>query len=140
MEGILLPVANVAAAILFGGMVTFTAFFAPQAFKRLPEGVSDRFIRELFPHYYMGGLILAAVGSGALAPVRMAEAIVMGLVAAGFLFSRYYLMPRTVRAHEARAQGTAGAAEAFADLHRRSAFLNMVQFVASLFVLIRLAN
>lgn len=140
MEGILLPIANVTAGTLFGGMVTFTAFFAPQAFRRLPEGVADQFVRDLFPLYYLGGLILAAIGALALAPVRMAEAVVIAIVAAGFLFSRYYLMPRTMRAHRERARGTVGAAEAFADLHRRSAFLNMAQFIATLVVLIRLAG
>lgn len=140
MEGILLPIANVAAGTLFGGMLFFTAFFAPQAFKRLPEGVSDQFIRDIFPAFYLCGLVLAALSAAASAPVRMAEAIVMAIVAAGFVFARYYLMPRTVHAHDERARGTPGAAEAFADLHKRSAFLNMAQFAAILIVMIRLVR
>jgi len=140
LVSVLLSVANVAAAALFGGMFFFTAIFAPQAFKRLPEGVSDRFVRDLFPVYYMVAQVLALVAALACAPMRVAEAIIMGLVALGFLFSRYYLMPRTVRAHEEREKGTPGAAEAFADLHKRSAFMNMVQFIATLVVLVRLVG
>ena len=140
MEAILLPIANVAAGALFGGMLFFTAFFAPQAFKRLPEGVSDKFVRDLFPTFYMIAQVLALIAAVACAPIRMAETIVMGLVAAGFLFARYYLMPRTVKAHDDRERGMAGAAEAFADLHKRSAFLNMVQFIGTLVVLIRLVG
>ena len=64
----------------------------------------------------------------------------MGLVAAGFLFARYYLMPRTVKAHDRREQGEPGAAEQFADLHKRSAFLNMVQFIITLVVLVRIVG
>lgn len=140
MEDVLLAIANIAAGALFGGMLFFTAFFAPQAFKRLPEGVADGFVRDLFPQFYMLALAFAAIGAVACAPIRLAEAILMALVAAGFVFARYYLMPRTVRAHDDRANGKPGAAEAFANLHRRSAFLNMVQFVATLVVLIRLAG
>ncbi|MCA8928303.1 MAG: DUF4149 domain-containing protein [Alphaproteobacteria bacterium] len=140
LQSVLLSVANVAAGALFGGMLFLTAFFAPQAFKRLPDGVADRFVRELFPSYYLIALALAGIAAVACAPVRTAEAIVMALVAAGFLFARYYLMPKTLIAHDERARGTPGAAEAFADLHKRSAFLNMVQFVATLVVLVRLVD
>jgi Ca2+/Na+ antiporter len=137
---VLLSVANVAAAALFGGMLFFTAFFAPQAFKLLPDGVSDKFVRDLFPTFYMIAQALALIAALACAPVRTAEAIIMALVAAGFLFARYYLMPRTIRAHDEREKGTPGAAEAFADLHKRSAFLNMVQFICTLVVLVRLVG
>ena len=49
-------------------------------------------------------------------------------------------MPKTVLAHDERERGTPGAAEAFAHLHKRSAFLNMVQFIGTLVVLVRLAD
>jgi hypothetical protein len=137
LETILLPIANVACATVFGGMLAFTAFFAPQAFRLLPEGVSDKFVRDLFPQYYLFAFILAAIATVAFAPIRLPETIVMGLVAAGFLFSRHYLMPRTVRAHDEREKGTPGAAEDFADLHKRSAFINMVQFIGTCVVLVR---
>lgn len=140
LESVLLSIANVAAGSLFGGMLFFTAFFAPQAFQRLPEGVADRFIRELFPNFYLLALAFAGITAVTCAPIRTAEAIIMALVAAGFLFARYYLMPRTVLAHDEREKGTPGAANAFSDLHKRSAFLNMVQFIATLVVLIRLAG
>ncbi len=140
LESVLLAIANVAAGSLFGGMLFFTAFFAPQAFKLLPEGIADRFVRDLFPNFYMLALAFAGIATFTFAPVRTAEAIIMALVALGFVFARYYLMPRTVSAHDEREKGTPGAAEAFADLHKRSAFLNMVQFIATLVVLVRLAG
>ena len=139
MEPVLLAVVNVAAALLFGGMFAFTGFFAPMAFSRLPEEHSGTFIQGIFPHYYIAGTVLAAIGAFAALPVRQPEAIVLWLVALGFLFSRYYLMPRTVTAREERERGEMGAAERFADLHKRAAFLNMVQLICCLVVLVRVA-
>lgn len=137
MEEFLLSLTNVAAGLLFGGMVAFTGFFAPLAFHRLPDEVASPFIQGIFPLYYLAGTVIAAVAAFAAVSVRQPEAIVMWLVAMGFLFSRYYLMPRTVAAHEARERGEYGAAENFANLHKRSAFLNLAQMVATLVVLIR---
>ncbi|HKK29877.1 MAG TPA: DUF4149 domain-containing protein [Alphaproteobacteria bacterium] len=138
MEEVLLAVTNVAAGLLFGGMVAFAGFFAPLAFARLPEEVANPFIRGIFPIYYVTATVVAAVAAFAAVFVSQPEAIVMWLVALGFLFARYYLMPRTVAAHDARERGDAGAAERFADLHKRSAFLNIVQIVATMVVLIRM--
>jgi Ca2+/Na+ antiporter len=138
MEEVLLSVTNVAAGLLFGAMVAFAGFFAPLAFARLPEEISGPFIRGLFPIYYLAGTVVAAVAAFAAVSVRQPEAIVLWLVALGFLFSRYYLMPRTVAAHDDRERGVIGAAERFADLHKRSAFLNMVQIIATMVVLIRI--
>lgn len=140
MESVLLAIANVAAGALFGSMLAFTALFAPLAFKLLPDGVADRFVRDVFPIFYLYALALSVITMIATAPIRTPETVVMALVAAGFLFARYYLMPKTVRAHDERERGTVGAAEAFADLHKRSAFLNMVQFIGTLVVLIRLVD
>ena len=140
MEAVLLPIALISSAALFGGMLALTAFFAPQAFKLLPEGVSDKFVRELFPLFYLYATVLSGIATVAFLPIRMPETIVMALVTSGFVFARYYLMPRTVRAHEAREKGTHGAAEAFADLHKRSAFVNMMQFIGTCIVLVRMVN
>ena len=141
MEPVLLSLVNVSAAILFGGMFAFTGFFAPMAFSRLPEDVSGPFIQGIFPFFYIAGTVLSAVGAfSALAVLRPPEAIILWLVAMGFLFSRYYLMPRTVAAREERERGERGAAERFADLHKRAAFLNLLQMICCLVVLVRMAG
>lgn len=138
METAFLAIMNVSAAMLFGGMFAFTGFFAPLAFSRLPEEESGPFVQGIFPVYYIAGTVLAAIGAfSALGALRQPEAIILWLVALGFLFSRYYLMPRTVKAREERERGETGAAERFADLHKRAAFLNMVQLICCLVVLIR---
>lgn len=139
MEPVLLAVVNVAAALLFGGMFAFAGFFAPMAFSRLPEEQAGPFIQGIFPIYYIAGTVIAAIGAFAALPVRQPEAIVLWLVALGFLFSRYYLMPRTVKARAERERGLPGAAEKFADLHKRAAFMNMVQLICCLVVLVRVA-
>ena len=139
METFLLVVLNVSTAILFGGMFAFTGFFAPLAFSRLPEEQSGQFVQGIFPIYYVAGTVLAGIGAfSALGAMRQPEAIILWRVALGFLFSRYYLMPRTITAREQRERGEMGAAERFADLHKRAAFMNMVQLICCLVVLVRI--
>jgi hypothetical protein len=140
MEEVLLSVTNVAAGILFGGMLAFTGFLAPMAFSRLPEEHAGPFVQGLFPNYYIIGTAISAIGAFAAITVKQPEAIILWFVAMGFLFSRYYVMPRTVAAYEARDRGEIGAAEKFADLHKRASFINMIQIILLLVVLIRMAG
>ncbi len=140
MEPVLLAITNVATALLFGGMVAFTGFFAPLAFSRLPEEHSGPFVQSIFPPFYIIGTVLSAIGAFAAITVRQPEGIILWVVAMGFLFSRYYIMPRTVRAYEARERGDAGSAEIFADLHKRAAFMNIAQMICCLVVLVRIAG
>jgi Ca2+/Na+ antiporter len=133
-------IAVISCAILFGGMLTFSAFFAPMVFRMLPDEVASPFMRDIFPIYYMLMMILAAV-TGAMALVTdTINGTVMGLVALGFAGQRWYLMPQAHEAHDARERGVIGAADTFADIHRRSAFLNFMQFLATLVILLRLAT
>lgn len=133
-------IAVISCALLFGGMVNFSAFFAPLVFRKLPDEVSSPFMRDIFPTYYMVMMIFAGV-TGAMALVTdTINGTVMGLVAFGFAGQRWYLMPKAHELYDARERGELGAADAFADIHRRSAFLNFMQFLATLFVLLRIAT
>jgi hypothetical protein len=139
MEPYLLAVVNMSAALLFGGMFAFTGFLAPMAFARLPEEHSVPFVQGIFPAYYIAGSFLSAIGAfAALAAGRQPEAIILWLVALGFLFSRYFLMPRALAARDARERGEPGAASRFTEVHKRAAFLNIMQMTGSAVVLVRL--
>ena len=141
MEDFTGAVGVIMTGLLFGTMVSFAGFFAPMAFRRLHEDVASDFVRDIFPGYYMMCLVLAVTAAVNLAanPERTFDAGAMGFVAVGFAAARWWLMPVTQRLYDAREAGEYGAADRFASIHRRGAFLNMVQILICLVVLARYA-
>ena len=139
IETVLLGVAVAAGALAFGGMVTFSGFFAPMVFRKLDQPVADAFMREAFGPYYLFMAAVCAVAALAAAAVQPWDAAIMAMVAAAFLASRYVTMPQTQRLFDARERGEYGAADEFTRAHKRAAFVNMVQLAAVLAALLRLA-
>lgn len=122
--------ALLAAATLFGGMVSFSALFAPLVFLKLPAETAGRFIRAVFPWYYL--FVIVAGAGAALLAVALAPraAALLALVAAGGLVARQILMPAINRARDAELAGDARAGSRFAVLHRGSVVLNVAQMIA----------
>ena len=139
IETVLLGVAVTAGALAFGGMVTFSGFFAPMVFRKLDKPVADAFMREAFGPYYLFMAAVCAAAALAAAAVQPWDAAIMAMVAAAFLASRYVTMPQTQRLFDARERGEYGAADEFTRAHKRAAFVNMVQLAAVLAALLRLA-
>lgn len=139
LETILLGIAVTASALAFGGMVTFAGFFAPMVFRKLDKPVADAFMRDAFGPYYVFMAAVSGVAAVAALPVQPWDAAIMALVTAAFLASRYVTMPQTQRLFDARERGEYGAAEEFTRAHKRAAFVNMIQLVAVLVALLRLA-
>ena len=59
-----------ATALMLGGMVYFALGLAPLVFTRLPPEQAGRFIRQVFPVYYLYVLGTAAAAAVALLPSR----------------------------------------------------------------------
>ena len=130
--------AALAAALLVGGMLFFAAMVAPMVFKVLDDATAGRFIRQLFPVYYLGMFAFAAVAAGAAAVVRPVDAAVLAAVALGFLYARQILMPRINAMRDRELAGQAAAGKTFQRLHGLSVWINGVQFLAAAVVLARL--
>ena len=139
LETVLLGIAVTAGALVFGGMVTFTGFFAPMVFRKLDKPVADAFMRDAFGPYYSMMAFFSGLAAVTAVWAQPWDAAIMALVAAAFLVSRYVTMPQTQRLFDARERGEYGAADEFTRVHKRAAFLNMVQLVAVLAALLRLA-
>ncbi len=139
IDSVLLGIAVTAAALAFGGMVTFTGFFAPMVFRKLDKPVADAFMRDAFGPYYMFMAVVCGVAALAAVAVQPWDAAIMALVSVAFLASRYVTMPQTQRLFDARERGEYGAADEFTRAHKRAAFVNMIQLVAVLAALLRLA-
>lgn len=118
--------------ILLGGMAFFSFLVAPMAHRLLSAEDAGRFLRALFPTYYLYVAIWAAaagIGLVAKEPWMSKLMIAVALVA---VFCRQVLTPAINRARDRRSAGDAKAGTRFALLHRASVILNFVMFGAGL--------
>lgn len=120
-------IALFAAALCLGGMVFFAACVAPQVFSRLPADHAGRFIRGLFPVYYLYVLGLSAAAAVALVPLSLLAAGMAGAVALSALWLRQVLMKTINRLSDAARAGDAAAGRAFDRMHRLSVIANILQ-------------
>jgi hypothetical protein len=132
VEGLAAVVGLFATALLFGGMVFFAFIVAPNVFRALEARHAGAFLRRLFPVFYVFSAGMAAAAAIALAPLAWEAALVMALVASGFVFSRQGLM-------DAELAGDASARQPFARLHRLSVVINLAQMVLVALVLVGFA-
>ncbi len=126
-----------ATVLLFGSMMFFSAVMAPLIFVKLGGEAAGRFIRQVFPWYYLVVIALAAVGAAALAFPRPVDAAVLGAVAAVGVAARQVLMPMINLARDAMLAGDAASKTRFTRLHRLSVWINAAQIVAVAVVLAR---
>jgi len=136
---VLSAVALLSAALLLGGMAFFAAVLAPLVFTALPADAAGRFVRRLFPAYYVWIIASAAVAALALLPLRLPDALGLGLVAASTLWLRQGLMPRINALSDAAQAGDSAAKAGFARAHRLSVLVNVAQMLVALAVLLRFA-
>lgn len=129
-------VALFATALLLGGMVMFAALVAPLVFRVLAPEAAGRFLRSFFPLYYVWGAALAGAAAFAFVPLAWEAAVVMAVVAAGFVFSRQGLMPRINALRDLELAGDASAKAPFARLHGLSVAVNLGQMLLVAAVLV----
>jgi hypothetical protein len=132
-------VGTLAAAVLLGSMAFFSAVIAPLVFIKLDSATAGRFIRSVFPWYYLVVLVFAAVAAAALAAGRPVDAGIMAAVALAAWVSRQLLMPRINACRDRALAGDAAAGRRFDALHRASVWINAAQLLASGAVMARLA-
>ena len=127
---------DLCAAALLGGMLFFAAVVAPQVFRTLAAEDAGRFLRALFPRYYLYVAVTAAVAAAAAIPAHPATALALGAVALSTLAVRQLLVPRLNRWRDAELGGDPAAGRAFARGHRVSVLINVAQLVTVVAVLV----
>ena len=130
----------VAVAGVFGAMVFFAFVYAPLVFIKLGTETGGRFIREVFPVYYvaMGTTSIAAAVLLAFAgAARGADALAMACIGVVFFLARFVLLPIVNRNRDAGQAGDLSAKKRFDALHRASVVVNAIQMLAVLVVLVR---
>ncbi|MDC3116539.1 DUF4149 domain-containing protein [Alphaproteobacteria bacterium] len=118
-----------------GAILSFMIFFplvvATSVFKVLDEKQSSRFLRIFFPKYYLFGFIVSS--SGIILSIfekSNISLLVFSFVMLGFLFSRQILMPMINKAKDEKNHNK------FDKLHKLSVFINFVQIIAAVFLLV----
>ena len=127
----------ISVATLFGSMAFFSCVIAPLIFIELDAATAGRFIRRLFPWYYVVVAALSLIATLSFAAKIPIDAVIMGLVFVGAYFSRQVLMPRINRWRDAMVQGDVSAEVSFNRLHRFSVLINAVQIIAVFCILVR---
>ncbi len=139
MDSFLTVLGQVSTATLFGSMAFFSCVMAPLVFIKLEEATAGRFIRSVFPWYYLVVLVLSLVAALALAFALPLYAAAMAAIAAGAVVSRQVLMPRINHHRDAMLAGDQNAGKSFDRLHKLSVWINGAQLLAALAILVILA-
>lgn len=120
--------ASLTAAASLGAMLYFSFAIAPMVFKVLPATDAGRFLRALFPVYFLiNGLV--AIGAGLLAWHPVATPL---FVAAGvaMLAVRYLAIPVVNTARDEMLAGLEGAKTRFDRWHRLTVVVNLAEMAA----------
>ncbi len=125
--------ALLATSLLFGGMTLYSFGFAPLVFSTLPAEVAGKVLRRAFPHYYLFVIATATAAALALWPRDHMNTYMMAATAITALVARQILMPMINTARDT------GAKKRFDRMHALSVALNMLQLLAVVVVLVRLA-
>jgi len=123
-------------SVLIGSMVFFSFILSPLIFMKLDAPVAARFIRAVFPWYYLEIIVLGALTSVLLAAQDLILALCMGGVTVAGLYTRFWLMPKLNRWRDKGKKGDDAAQARFDAGHRVSVWINGFQLLAVFAVLV----
>ena len=125
-------------SIILGTMIFFSFVMAPLIFTKLEVEVAGKFIRAVFPWYYLFLGILSLFSLIAMAFANRMDAIFMILFFLGVVVSRQIIMPKINIYRDQSANNDRQAESMFNLLHRSSVGINFAQIVICLIVVSRL--
>lgn len=116
---------------LFGGILAFSALFAPLVFTKLPMEQAGPFIRAVFPWYYLYVIVfgfLSAIFAG-LAGAGFWVLSSSAVVALASVYTRQVLMLQINELRDRELAGDVAAGAEFNSKHRLSVIINSVQLL-----------
>ena len=125
-------------SIILGTMIFFSFVMAPLIFTKLEVEVAGKFIRVVFPWYYLFLGILSLFSLIAMALANRMDTIFMILFFLGVVVSRQIIMPKINIYRDLSANNNRKAESMFNLLHRSSVGINFAQIVICLIVISRL--
>ena len=128
----LLSLAVLTTALLFGGTTLYAFGFAAVLFTALPADTAGRVLRRAFPWFYVFVIATALTASALLWSHDALAGLMMAAVALTTLLARQLLMPAINRATDS------GQRQRFKWLHALSVLITLAHIGASGLVLVRL--
>ena len=110
-----------------GIIIFFSSVIAPVVFKTLPPEFASKYLRAFFPRLYVTLFITTAIAAALMQD--SISSILLGVVAALFLLSRWPLTPAINKATDARQK------KKFKFLHSVSVVILLGQLTVFLFIL-----
>ena len=119
------------AAATLSFMIFFPLVVATSVFKVLDEKQSSKFLRIFFPKYYLYGFVLSL--AGVILSIyfeNKLSILTYSFIIVGFLFSRQILTPMVNKAKDLNDETK------FNKLHKLSVFINFLQIIGCIFLLV----
>ena len=119
------------AAATLSFMIFFPLVVATSVFKVLDEKQSSKFLRIFFPKYYLYGFVLSL--AGVIISIyfeNKLSILIYSLIMIGFIFSRQILTPMVNKAKDSNDE------KKFNKLHKLSVFINFLQIIGCVFLLV----
>lgn len=120
-------------ALLFGGMLLFSASFAAFLFKSLPPAEASVLIRKAFPPFYIFVIGTSLIAALLALTSSLFSASILALIAITTIPTRQILMPAINTATDAKLK------KRFLVLHGLSVVITLGHIVAAAFVIVDLA-
>jgi ABC-type transport system involved in multi-copper enzyme maturation permease subunit len=119
------------AAATLSFMIFFPLVVATSVFKVLDEKQSSKFLRIFFPKYYLYGFVLSFVGVIlSIYFENKLSILIYSFIMVGFIFSRQILTPMVNKAKDSNDE------KKFNKLHKLSVFINFLQIIGCIFLLV----
>ena len=121
-------------AISLGTMLFFSFVIAPVIFKVLDANNAGKFVRKIFPHYYMINLIILSIAVLLLFYISSInlDFYITLVVAILFAFSLFILMPIINKFKDSKEE------KKFKYLHALSVIINFVQIIGLIYLIFKL--
>ena len=119
------------AAATLSFMIFFPLVVATSVFKVLDEKQSSKFLRIFFPKYYLYGFVLSF--AGVILSIyfeNKLSILIYSFIMVCFIFSRQILTPMVNKAKDLNDE------KKFNKLHKFSVFINFLQIIGCIFLLV----
>lgn len=126
-------------AAVVGGILLFASVVAPATFAALDASAGQRYLRRVFPRYYLFLIIAAGLGSACAVAYHPRLGALLAAIAISTVVVRQIVMPMINAARDAELAGDPVAGARFKLLHRAAVIVNVLQLAVAGFVLFRLA-
>jgi hypothetical protein len=117
-------------------MIFYSFGIAFNVHKTLDKENAGKLLRKLFPLYFLWGIIISIlIETIFIYQGTYFKALLMAVIAIGFLYSRQVLVPLLNKNRDLVNEGNEEAKKVFGSLHLRSVTINLLQIILLFIIL-----